>query len=466
VTSTRPDTGLETAVRFPADFLWGAATASYQIEGAVTADGRSPSIWDVFSRQPGAIVNGDTGDDACDHYHRYREDVAIMSSLGLRSYRFSIAWPRVQPAGRGPANQAGLDFYRRLVDELLDKGILPWVTLYHWDLPQALEDAGGWPNRDTAVRFAEYAGLVHGALGDRVKSWTTLNEPWVSAMLGYANGVHAPGRREPAAALTSVHHLLLGHGLAAAEIRERDPDATVGITLNLAATSPATDTAADLDAARRIDGLANRLYLDPLLRGKYPDDVVRDVSEITDFGFVQDGDLATIAAPLDFLGINYYTTNVVAAPDGNGPDPGSPHVGSEDVRNLGRGAPTTAMGWEIDPEGLTRTLRMVAENYPPVPLYVTENGAAFDDEVGPDGTVDDPDRVAYFDAHLRACHRAIEAGVPLRGYFAWSLLDNFEWAFGYAKRFGLVYVDYRTQRRIPKTSARFYADVISHNELW
>jgi beta-glucosidase len=466
VTSTRSDTGLETAVRFPADFLWGAATASYQIEGAATADGRSPSIWDVFSRRPGAIVNGDTGDEACDHYHRYREDVGIMSSLGLRSYRFSVAWPRVQPDGRGPANQAGLDFYKRLLDEVQGAGIEPMLTLYHWDLPQVLEDAGGWPARDTAERFADYAAMVHRAFGDRVKYWTTLNEPWVSAMLGYHNGAHAPGRREPAAALASVHHLLLGHGLATSAIRSQNKSATVGITLNLAATSPATDAAADLDAARRIDGVANRLYLDPLLLGKYPEDVVRDVAAITDFGFVQDGDLATISTKIDMLGINYYTTNVVAAPNGNGPDAGSPHPAAEDVRHIGRGAPKTAMGWEIDPDGLFQTLKMVSDNYPSVPLYVTENGAAFDDEIGPDGTVDDPERVAYFDSHLRACHRAIEAGVPLRGYFAWSLLDNFEWAFGYDKRFGLVFVDYRTQRRIPKSSARFYADVIARNELW
>ncbi len=466
MTSTRSDTGLETAVRFPADFLWGAATASYQIEGAVTADGRAPSIWDVFSRQPGAIEGGDTGDDACDHYHRYREDVAIMKSLGLRSYRFSVAWPRVQPNGRGPANQAGLDFYKRLLDEVQNAGIEPWLTLYHWDLPQALEDAGGWPNRDTAERFAEYSAIVHKEFGDRIKFWTTLNEPWVSAMLGYGNGVHAPGRREPGAALASVHHLLLGHGLATAAIRSNDPGATVGITLNLAATSPATDAAADRDAARRVDGLANRLYLDPLLLGRYPEDVVADVAALSDFSFVKDGDLATITAPIDMLGINYYTTNLVAAPDGNAPDPGSPHLGSEDVRLLEQGAPKTAMGWEVDPDGLYRTLKMVSDNYPQVPLYVTENGAAFDDEIGPDGNVDDPERVAYFDSHLRACHRAIEAGVPLRGYFAWSLLDNFEWAFGYAKRFGLVFVDYPTQRRIPKSSARFYAEVISRNELW
>jgi beta-glucosidase len=451
-------------VRFPPDFLWGAATAAYQIEGAAAAGGRSPSIWDEFSRKPGAVAGGDTGDVACDHFHRYREDVALMSSLGLRSYRFSVAWPRVQPGGRGPANAAGLDFYRRLVDELLVGGITPWITLYHWDLPQDLEDAGGWPNRDTAERFAEYAGLVYDALGDRVRWWTTLNEPWVSAFLGYSAGVHAPGRTEPEAALAASHHLLLGHGLAAAAIRARTPDAEVGITLNLGTVEPATDAAADLDAARRIDGLTNRLFLDPLLLGRYPADVLADVAAITDFGFVRPGDLEVISAPLAMLGVNYYRGAAVA--DGPaGPVGPTAQPGSEHVRHIPRGLPTTAMDWEIDPDGLTGTLRMIADNYPAVPLYITENGAAFDDKVGPDGEVDDPQRVEYYAEHLRACHEAIEAGIPLRGYFAWSLLDNFEWAYGYDKRFGLIYVDYATQARIPKASARFYADVIARNGL-
>jgi beta-glucosidase len=452
-------------VYFPPDFLWGAATAAYQIEGAVAAGGRSPSIWDTFSRRPGAIANGDTGDVACDHYHRYRDDVALMASLGLRSYRFSVAWPRVQPGGRGPASAAGLDFYRRLVDELLARDITPWITLYHWDLPQDLEDAGGWPNRDTAERFAEYAGLVHDALGDRVRYWTTLNEPWVSAFLGYAAGVHAPGRTERSAALSASHHLLLGHGLAASAIRARGADLDLGITLNLGAVSPATDTAADLDAARRIDGLTNRLYLDPLLLGRYPQDVLADLAGITDFGFVRPGDLEVISTPLDLLGVNYYRGAMVAAGSDKPAEP-SAFPGSEHVRFVPRGLPTTAMDWEIDPDGLTRTLRMISDNYPTPPLYITENGAAFDDKVGPDGEVDDPDRVEYYAAHLRACHDAIEAGVPLRGYFSWSLLDNFEWAYGYEKRFGLVYVDYATQQRIPKSSARFYADVIARNGSW
>ena len=451
-------------MHFPPDFLWGAATAAYQIEGAVAAGGRSPSIWDAFSRRPGAVANGDTGDVACDHYHRYRDDVSLMSSLGLRSYRFSVAWPRVQPGGRGPASAAGLDFYQRLVDELLARDIAPWITLYHWDLPQDLEDAGGWPNRDTAERFAEYAGLVHEALGDRVKFWTTLNEPWVSAFLGYAAGVHAPGRTEPAAALAASHHLLLGHGLAASAIRARaTADTEVGVTLNLGAVSPATD--ADRDAARRIDGLANRLFLDPLLLGTYPADVQADLAAVTDFGFVRPGDLEVISAPLDLLGINYYRGSMVAGGTDAPPEP-SAWPGSEHVRFVPRGLPTTAMDWEIDPDGMTSTLRMVAENYPAPPLYVTENGAAFDDKVGPDGEVDDPERVEYYASHLRACADAIAAGVPLRGYFAWSLLDNFEWAYGYEKRFGLVYVDYATQQRIPKSSARFYSDVIARNGTW
>ena len=290
---------------FPPGFRFGAATAAYQIEGAVRADGRTPSIWDTFSHQPGRIAGGDTGDVACEHYDRYRDDVALMARLGLTAYRFSIGWPRVQPGGRGPANPKGLDFYRRLIDELLGAGIEPWATLYHWDLPQELEDAGGWPVRDTADRFADYAALVVDALGDRVPVWTTLNEPWCSAFLGYASGEHAPGRRDPAAAVRAAHHLLLGHGKAAAAIRAAQPGATVGVALNLYAVSAASGTAADADAARRIDGLANRIFLDPLLRGRYPDDVLADLARVTDLGHVRDGDLATVAAPLSLLGINY-----------------------------------------------------------------------------------------------------------------------------------------------------------------
>jgi beta-glucosidase len=457
---------------FPPGFLWGAATASYQIEGAAAIDGRTPSIWDTFSHTPGRTKGGDTGDEACDHYNRYREDVALMTDLGLGAYRFSIAWPRVQPGGRGSMNGKGLDFYQRLVDEQLEHGITPWVTLYHWDLPQELEDAGGWPARDTAARFAEYAALVHGALGDRVRHWTTFNEPWCSAFLGYASGVHAPGRKHAPDALAAMHHLLLGHGQAVQAIRANDPRAEVGITLNLYAISPADpESEGDRDAVRRIDGLANRIFLDPVLLGAYPQDVRQDLAGVSDFGFVQDGDLEVISAPLDLLGINYYSRHVVGAPD---PDvPAEPYwraatswPGSEHVRFHKRpGVPVTDMDWEVDAPGLTETLLRVARDYPAVPLYITENGAAYVDAPDADGKVDDVERAAYFDAHLRACLDAIGQGAPLQGYFAWSLLDNFEWAWGYTKRFGLVSVDYDTQARTMKTSGHRYREVIKRNGL-
>jgi beta-glucosidase len=454
---------------FPPGFLWGAATAAYQVEGAVAEGGRGPSIWDTFSHTPGRVREGHTGDVACDHYHRLGEDVALMAELGLKSYRFSVAWPRVQPGGAGPANPAGLDFYRRLVDELLAHGIEPWLTLYHWDLPQPLEDAGGWPARDTAGRFADYTALVADALGDRVRYWTTLNEPWCSAFLGYGSGAHAPGRSDGADAVRAGHHLMLGHGLAVQALRAARPEAQVGVTVNLYPVTPATDTPGDRDAARRIDALANRFFLDPLLRGAYPADLLADLRQVTDFGHVRDGDLAVIASPLDLVGVNYYSRHVVAAPvEGVAPEPywRSPSCwpGSEDVRFVTRGVPVTDMNWEIDAPGLVETLRRVHEEYTDLPLYVTENGSAFVDEVV-DGRVDDADRLAYFDAHLRAAHEAITAGVPLRGYFAWSLMDNFEWAWGYTKRFGMIYVDYESQARIPKSSARWYAEVIRRNGL-
>jgi beta-glucosidase len=460
-------------LRFPDGFLWGAATAAYQIEGGAATDGRTPSIWDTFSVKPGAVVGGHTGHVAVDHYHRYRDDVALMKRLGLNSYRFSVSWSRVQPDGGGPANPAGLDFYRRLVDELLEHGIEPWLTLYHWDLPQPIEDAGGWPARDTASRFAEYASIVHGALGDRVRSFTTLNEPWCSAFLGYASGDHAPGRRDPASAVRAVHHLLLGHGLAVDAIRAQRPETQVGLTLNLYAVSPASTSDEDAEALRRIDGLGNRFFLDPVLRGSYPADVVADLASITDFSHVRDGDLEVMSRPLSMLGINYYSRHVLAAPepgpdgtiDWRGANPAGPNVGSEAVRFISRGVPVTAMDWEIDAPGLSEILQRVARDYPGTPLYITENGAAFDDQVGPDDVVNDIDRREYIDAHLRACHEAIAAGVPLRGYFAWSLLDNFEWAWGYTRRFGLVYVDYLNQRRTPKASAHWYSDVIARHGL-
>lgn len=453
------------ALVFPEGFLWGAATASYQIEGAVTEDGRTASIWDTFSHTPGRVVGGDTGDVACDHYHRYADDVAMMSKLGLKAYRFSIAWPRVQPGGRGPANQRGLDFYRRLVDELLDHSIQPWVTLYHWDLPQELEDAGGWPVRDTASRFAEYAGIVHEALGDRVQNWITLNEPWCSAFLGYGNGHHAPGRTNGADALAAAHHLLLGHGLATQAIKAADPTARVGITLNLHSLAARSDDPADLDALRRVDGVANRTFLDPLFKAEYPADVAADVAHLTDLGFIHAGDLETIATPTDFMGVNYYTRMIVAAPAPGSNSFDGTNPGSENVTFVRRGLPVTQMDWEIDAAGLTALLNRVTREYGSIPLYITENGAAYPDEVGPDGTVADPARIDYYDQHLRACLDSMGAGVPLRGYFAWSLMDNFEWSWGYEKRFGLVHVDYDTQVRTPKSSASWYAGVIRNNAI-
>ncbi|WP_067482488.1 GH1 family beta-glucosidase [Actinomadura hibisca] len=453
---------------FPEDFTWGAATAAYQIEGAAAEDGRGPSVWDDFCRTPGKVLNGDTGDVAVDHYHRYRDDVALMAELGLSAYRFSISWSRVLPDGAGAPNPAGLDFYRRLVDELLEAGVQPWPTLYHWDLPSALEKAGGWPERDTAHRFADYAALVHQALGDRVRHWTTVNEPWCAAFLGYASGEHAPGRRDAAASLDAAHHLMVGHGLAVQAMRAQQPGNRFGAAVNLYAVSPATDDPADLDAARRIDGLQNRFFLDPLLLGRYPEDVLADLEP---FGFAP-ADAGTIAQPLDQLGVNYYTRHTVSGVPGEATQAvsspfsaHSPWVGAEHVRFVPGGRPVTGMGWEIDAPGLRETLARVAREYPAVPLYVTENGAGYDEHLNGDGTVHDAGRVAYLDAHLRACHGAIADGVPLRGYFTWSLLDNFEWAWGYSKRFGLVHVDYATQRRVPKDSARWYAEVIRRGAL-
>jgi beta-glucosidase len=450
------------ALAFPDGFLWGAATAAFQIEGSTTADGRRDSIWDVFARQPGAVLGGDTGDPACDHYRRHRDDVALMADLGLRAYRFSVAWPRVRPDGR-TVNQAGLDFYRRLVDELLEAGIAPWLTLYHWDLPQVLEDEGGWTSRDTAFRFADYTETVVDALGDRVPTWTTLNEPWCSSLLGYAAGVHAPGRTDPRAAVAAVHHLHLAHGLGVQAVRAASSEVRVGVTHNLYEVVPDSGSPADVDAARRVDGLQNRLWLDPVLRGAYPADVVEDLAP---FGFaehVRDGDLELIGAPIDVLGLNMYSSHRIRA--GEPTDGPTPNVGAEHAREVDRGLPRTAMGWEIDPSSLTRLLLRLQAEYPGTPVVITENGSAWEDEVSADGAVHDPDRVAYLDAHLRAVHAAIKGGADVRGYLAWSLMDNFEWAFGYSKRFGLVRVDYDTQRRTVKDSALYYRDVVAAGGL-
>jgi beta-glucosidase len=464
MTTTVPHPVTASTPAFPPAFRWGAATAAYQIEGATDEDGRTASIWDTFSRTPGKVRNGDTGDIAADHYHRMREDVALMAELGLTDYRFSVSWPRVQPTGRGPAAQKGLDFYRALVDELLAHGIRPVATLYHWDLPQELEDAGGWPERDTARRFADYTALVAEALGDRVRTWTTLNEPWCAAFLGYAEGVHAPGRTEPEAALRAAHHLNLAHGLAVGVLRETvHPSAEVSLTLNLAAVRPLSDSPADVDAARRIDALANRIFLTPVFDGHYPQDLRTDTAALTDWSFVRAGDLEIISRPVDSLGINYYTPTVAAA--GSHPLP-SPWPGAQDhVRLVPAPGPRTAMDWPVDADGLYELLTRLRDELPHTPLIVTENGAAYDDYADPQGAVHDPERIAYLRAHLTAVHRAMAAGGDVRGYFLWSLLDNFEWAYGYSKRFGMVHVDFATQRRTPKDSARWYADVVARGRL-
>jgi beta-glucosidase len=461
LTATPPDLltrrAPELHLDLPADFRWGAATAAYQIEGAVAEDGRTPSIWDTFCRVPGAVVNGENGDVACDHYHRMPEDVAMMRDLGLDTYRFSVAWPRVQPRGRGPVNPKGLDFYERLVDELLAQGIDPWVTLYHWDLPQELEDAGGWPARDTAYRFADYSMLVFDRLQDRVRTWTTLNEPWCSAMLGYAYGNHAPGRQDFEAGLHAVHHLLLGHGLATQRMRAAATTPTqFGITLNLGPAQPATDAAGDLEAARRADGLGTRIYLDPLVHGRYPQDVVADLAERDVVLPVQAGDLEIISTPIDVLGVNYYTGWLFSGVDENGrtrDDDGVPVT-----RAVPRGRPVTSMGWEIVPECFTELLVRLSRDYPSLPIVITENGAAFEDLPEADGSIEDDDRTAYLAAHITAVAEARRQGADVRGYLAWSLLDNFEWAYGYAKRFGIVRVDYDTQVRTPKQSALWFRD--------
>ncbi len=447
-------------MRFPENFLWGVATAAYQIEGAVNEDGRGPSIWDTFSHTPGKVLHSDTGDIACDHYHRLEEDLDLMASLGIRAYRFSVAWPRIQPEGSGLANQKGLDFYRRLVAGLRERSIEPTLTLYHWDLPQALEDRGGWTVRETSERFAEYAGIVYEALKGEVGAWITLNEPWVSAWLGYGAGVHAPGRRDISEALAATHHLLLGHGLAVENMRSLGGNDRIGITLNLSPVRAASEDAADTEAARLVDGNANRLYLDPLFRGAYPEDMLQHYASESDFSFVRDGDLETIAAPLDFLGVNYYMRHTVraAAEEGRSRFPG---MRAEML--IPPGAQTTAMGWPVEPDALTELLVRIDREYTQVPIYITENGAAFYDYADPEGDVDDEERIEFLDSHFRAAHEAIEQGVNLAAYFVWSLLDNFEWAEGYSKRFGIVYVDYPTQRRIPKMSARWYADVIRRN---
>lgn len=449
---------------FPPGFLWGAATSAYQIEGAVGEDGRGPSIWDVFSHAPGNVAGGDTGDVATDHYHRAHSHVALMADLGLRIYRFSVSWPRVQPDGAGAINRRGLDFYSRLVDALTERGITPMLTLYHWDLPAALQERGGWINRDTAGRFADYAATVHRALGDRVRLWITINEPWCVAFLGYSAGLHAPGVTDPAAALAAAHHLLLGHGLAVQAMRAEHTlvKPQLSIALNLAPVRRAPESP-EPGPARRVDGLRNRLFLEPILLGRYPPDVVEDTRLISDWGFVGGDDLTIAATPVDWLGVNYYTPVVVAGVTDPADEP-SAYPGCEDVVLGCPEGPVTTMGWPIDPAGLYELLVDLHQRYPGVPLVVTESGAAFDDVVT-DGRVRDAQRIRFLDQHLRAAHAAIRRGVDLRGYVVWSLLDNFEWTAGYQPRFGLVYVDRHSQQLIPKDSAYWYRDVMRHNAL-
>ena len=458
---------------WPKDFLWGSATAAAQIEGAGHAYGKEDSVWDAFARKTGAIAGGENLEVAVDHYHRYREDVGLMRELGLDSYRFSTSWARIVPGGRS-VNEQGLDFYSRLVDELLNNGILPWLTLYHWDLPQALEERGGWANRETSYRFVEYAEAVYAKLGDRVRHWTTFNEPLCSSLIGYAAGEHAPGRQEPAAALAAVHHQHLAHGLATTRLRELGAE-QVGITLNLTNAVPNDPRdPVDLEAARRLDALWNRMYLDPMLRGAYPEDLLRDVAGLGLAEVIQDGDLQVIAQPLDFLGVNHYhDDNVSGHPLGAGEPAAvvptdspksSPFVGSEYITFPSRGLPRTAMGWEVNPDGLRVLLHRLQRDYPNMPpMYITENGAAYTDTVAADGTVQDTEREAYILDHLDAVATAIEEGVDVRGYFVWSLLDNFEWAWGYDKRFGIIHVDYDTQQRTIKNSGRAYAGLIAAN---
>jgi beta-glucosidase len=438
---------------FPADFVWGAATAAYQIEGAVREDGRGESIWDRFSHTPGKIQGGDTGDVACDHYHRYREDVALMREMGLKGYRFSIAWPRIVPDGKGALNPKGLDFYNALVDRLLANGITPYATLYHWELPQLLQDRGGWDNRDTAAYFAEYAAVVFESLGDRIRHWITLNEPSVVAYNGHAIGEHAPGFIDYALAVRVSHHLNLAHARAVAAYRQLNQGGVIGTTLNLTSVYPVGNAPEDGAAARIADGMYNRWFLDPVLKGAYPRDILELFGQKLQAPVIQAGDLDRIAAaPIDFLGLNYYSRLLVRSA------PSSP-FGYEAVRGAG---PCTAMGWEIYPDGLYDLLVRLDRDYGHPRLLVTENGAAFDDPLQA-GRVADPERIAYLREHFLAARRAIESGVRLEGYFVWSLLDNFEWAHGYSRRFGLIYVDYPTQERIWKDSARWYQGVIRQN---
>ncbi len=444
----------------PKNFVWGTASSSFQIEGTVPGDGRGTSIWDDFCAQPGKIIDGSDGLIACDHYRLWQQDIELLAELGAQSYRFSIAWPRIIPNGRGSINQAGLDFYKSLIDGLLEKNITPWATLYHWDLPSALESRGGWRNRDTALAFADYAAVVVEQLKDRVGHWITHNEPWCVAVLSHRTGEHAPGLKDPLASLKSAHHVLLSHGLAMTRIRELAKDAKAGITLNLSPGYPANpQSLADQQAVKKFDGDLNRWYLDPLFRASYPQDMMElheqeGVLGAKGWDFIQADDLKMIAQPLDFLGVNYYSRALIG------------EQGREKSSDRSDPKRYTSMGWEVYPQGLQDLFVRLAAEYPAPAYYITENGAAYDDQIAADGQVHDQHRVSFFAQHLDQVAQICERGIPLLGYFAWSIMDNFEWAYGYAKRFGIVYVDYTTQERIPKASYKWLKEVISANKVF
>jgi beta-glucosidase len=449
-------------LNFPENFVWGAATASYQIEGGWNEDGKGESNWDRFTHTPGKIYKSHTGNVACDHYHRWKDDVALMKQLGLKAYRFSIGWSRILPTGRGTINEPGLDFYSQLVDELLKAGITPFVTLNHWDIPQVLEDEGGWTVRSTAEAFVEYADVVSHALGDRVKHWITHNEPAVVAWMGYSMGIHAPGLKDYALGVRTAHHLLLSHGRAVPVIRRNSPGAEVGITLNTSWVAPGSNSLADREAARHGEGMWMRWFLDPLYGRNYPADAVADFTKMgalpNGFDFVQSGDMDAISVFTDFIGLNYYSRHVIRVdvPD-NAPQTVFPAEKTP--------ANFTDVDWEIYPDGLFGLLSRVYFSYQPPKIYITENGASYADGPDANGRVADIHRLNYLKRHFAAAQRAIQAGVPLAGYFVWSLMDNFEWAKGYEKRFGIVWVDYETQQRIPKDSALWYAEVIKKNSI-
>ncbi len=438
--------------QFPKGFIWGTSTASYQIEGAAEEDGRGPSIWDTFSHTPGKVANGDTGDVACDHYHRYSEDIALMQRLGISAYRFSTAWPRILPEGKGQINQAGLAFYDRLVDALLAAGISPWLCFYHWDLPQALQDLGGWQNRDIADWFADYAMIVHRRLGDRVRHYATFNEPNVISVLGHALGIHAPGLTDREATFKTIHHINLSHGKTIAALRADKKDLILGIVNNLGPAVPASEAEADKKAADYADAVWNRAFADPQFLGRYPALLEEDLAP-----HLKPDDLVTIHQRLDYFGVNHYSPNYIKHDSdavlgySNPPPP--------------EGTFVTGMGWEVSPRAFFDQLMDIEKSYGPIPIYVTENGAGYEETASPDDQVHDDDRVAFLEAYLGAMREAIAAGADVRGYFIWSLLDNFEWAFGYAKRFGLVYIDYRTLKRIPKKSFEYYRKVAAANAV-